>query len=416
MIHTIEISKMIPETIFNEVLLQNTFEYRRKNKIWISNKYKDSGIITACLFKFKPSQTQFHPKDSYLYMISLTIAPSAMCDADYHSATNTLSFAMPVIIGIYRLIYDCFPMLETNPNNYLKNNELWMRENTFLVRRIDFAIQIKEYANIYLRLIDRGFILRSKNYHKKCYNHIHDTESILTDNDPDVSYDNLEVDVDTVYYSGKSANVNIYHKLSELTSRNLPYDNNIDYDFLRLEVQIKKNKLNYLIKKHRIRSRELQDILVPESASVLEEDTLKSYICLLTGSGTYVTIDDANRIIDNSDYSNPKRKRLKELIYTISKRGGIANTLQLVENGTINNLGTVSTIKGYLKIIQNLGINPVVLSRSMDIPLAKTVADPTRNGVRIRRFLINPSDYVHEYLRTTSKELSSVFELSTKEQ
>lgn len=47
---------------------------------------------------------------------------------------------------------------------------------------------------------------------------------------------------------------------------------------------------------------------------------------------------------------------------------GIAKVLEQIEKGTITDLGTLKTVKGYLKDIEKLGINPVTISARMNVP------------------------------------------------
>ena len=42
--------------------------------------------------------------------------------------------------------------------------------------------------------------------------------------------------------------------------------------------------------------------------------------------------------------------------------------LEQIEKGTITDLGTLQTVKRYLKEIEKLGINPVTISARMNVP------------------------------------------------
>lgn len=46
----------------------------------------------------------------------------------------------------------------------------------------------------------------------------------------------------------------------------------------------------------------------------------------------------------------------------------IVDVLEQVEKGLITDLGTLKTVKRYLKEIESLGINPVTISARMDVP------------------------------------------------
>ena len=77
---------------------------------------------------------------------------------------------------------------------------------------------------------------------------------LIPDDEPDASSNKVNInagniDLSYIYYKGKSLNINIYHKKTELEKRKLARNPDIDYDFLRIEVQVKKAKLNTLVKK-----------------------------------------------------------------------------------------------------------------------------------------------------------------------
>ena len=149
-------------------------------------------------------------------------------------------------------------------------------------------------------------------------------------------------DLSYIYYKGKSLNINIYHKQTELEKRQLECDPDTDYNFLRIEVQVKKSKLNTLVSKFGLKGRELQYLVTPE----IERYILEYYVSKLTGKGIYVTYDRAMNIIDNSGYTKSKKVRLKKVIEAVAKKHGIAKVLEQIEKGTITDLGTLQLSKG----------------------------------------------------------------------
>ena len=198
---------------------------------------------------------------------------------------------------------------------------------------------------------------------------IEDFLAEIPDDEPDASSNKVNInagniDLSYIYYKGKSLNINIYHKKTELEKRKLARNPDIDYDFLRIEVQVKKAKLNTLVKKFGLIGRELQYLITPS----VERYVLNYYVSKLTGKGHYVTYSRAISIIDISGYTKPKKERLKKVVETVAKKHGIANVLEQVEKGLITDLGTLKTVKRYLKEIESLGINPVTISARMDVP------------------------------------------------
>ena len=243
----------------------------------------------------------------------------------------------------------------------------------------------------YLTLIDKGYTLRQKSYERNYYDddelNISEDEITLSDEEPDMpdiedflaeipnnessnnsdskdSTNAYNSDLSYIYYKGKSLNINIYHKQTELEKRQLECDPDTDYNFLRIEVQVKKRKLNTLVKKFGLMGRELQYLVTPE----VERYVLEYYVNRLTGKGLYLTYDRAMNIIDNSGYTKNKKERLKKVIEAVAKKHGISKVLEQVENGKIADLEKLKTVKGYLKEIEKLGINPVTISARMNVP------------------------------------------------
>ena len=203
------------------------------------------------------------------------------------------------------------------------------------------------------------------------YNSTHDNEidKIQDDDEPNIPdvetmAPELKSDINYVYFTSKGVNINIYLKDVEIARRQLEVNPESNYDFLRIEVQAKKTKLNAIVDKFGLKGRELQYILTPE----VENYILKSYIKALTGTGGYVTLDKARTIISQSKYNRPKRDKLIKLVETISSKHGIAKVLEQVENGTITEFGSLKKVKSYLKEIQTeFNINPVTISQTMTL-------------------------------------------------
>lgn len=170
-----------------------------------------------------------------------------------------------------------------------------------------------------------------------------------------------------MYYKGASLNINVYNKAEQLRREKQTVDNIDDYDFLRIEVQVKRNKLNAIVSKFGLKGRELQYLATPQ----IEEYVLNSYVKALTGTGLYVTQEQAFQMIDDSHFNNDKKQRLKATIKAITDKHGIAKVLEQIENGTITDLGKLPTVKNYLRDIQNMGINPVTISARMYIHKTK---------------------------------------------
>lgn len=371
MIHTIELSKMISADMFNEIINSLNIPYNRQ--IWFTNRYMDKGILAIGLYKFKRKsdnipQSNEIALDTHYYMIMLTISTSAMFGKDYHIAQEILCFTPDFVRAIYQKIFEIIPCLNLG-KSFAVNSEAWMELNAFKVRRIDFAFDFKYMHQIYLQMINQGYGINRKTVHRNYYS-ANELQAEINDDDPNINIYEEMVDANTpykastnyVYYSCKSMNINIYHKMSEIENEHLTCNSETDYDFLRIEIQAKKNKLNYLIKKLGLKGRELQYIATPE----VEHELLHTYVKALVGNGIYVSYDEAIQIINQSEYTNGMKQKLITLIDTIAKKHSVAKVIEEVKNGTITTLGSYQSLQKHLKLIEQLGINPVTISRRVE--------------------------------------------------
>lgn len=417
MVHTFELSKMISRDTFNKIIA--SLKLRCYGYYWFTTDYADKGFSAIRLSKFKQKEVKTEKQEdsdlTHYYMISLSINTAKMFNGykDPHIPQSILSFTPDYVRAIYRKIFELIPCLESHLercfdecwgdvedcniekdeawlNRKKKLNEQWLEDNSFKAARIDFTYDLYTMNQQYLSLIDKGYTLRQKSYERNYYDDdeldISEDGITLSDEEPDmpdiedflaeIPIDESDVsdskaniktynsDLSYIYYKGKSLNINIYHKQTELEKRQLECDPDTDYNFLRIEVQVKKSKLNTLVSKFGLKGRELQYLVIPK----VERDVLNYYVNRLTGKGFYVTYDRAMKIIDESSYTKNKKENLKKVIEAVAKKHGIAKVLEQVENGKITDLGKLKTVKGYLKEIEKLGINPVTISARMNVP------------------------------------------------
>ncbi len=438
MIHTVELSKMIDKDTYEKTIAELHLLYNKS--CFYTMNYAEQGLLCIRLYKIKNKKYKDTEDDSlmYLYMISITVNTGSMFGGDPHLSNNIIAFTDDFVKTIYFNIFDVLPWLECTSverptiDNYSKEKyEKWLREcnNVFKARRIDYTLDIKTMCQQYLTLIDRGYSLRKGCYERNYFDNEYELEDIVSediftsdneeivsnlDDEVSTSYteDDFEIpdledefptfksDIAYVYYRGNGVNINIYHKGQEIVKEQLAFNPNTDYDFLRIEVQVKKSKLNALVQKYRLnkdnrKGRELQYLISP----YIEGYILDYYIKALTGTGMYVPYDMAIQIIDEQNYRQPKKQKMKSLIDMIAKRHSIAKVLELVENGTITDLGTLSNVKSYLKIIHNdLGINPVTLSTRMKKTIPVSILTNTTGG-KDKKAHVLPSlvDVVNSY-------------------
>ena len=70
--------------------------------------------------------------------------------------------------------------------------------------------------------------------------------------------------------------------------------------------------------------------------------------------------------------------------------------LEQIEKGTITDLGTLQTVKRYLKEIEKLGINPVTISARMTVP-KQTIKNQSGGKDLSEKILFNLVDILSTY-------------------
>ena len=221
------------------------------------------------------------------------------------------------------------------------------------LRRIDFAYDITtDYKSILLDLMGKGYKPKYFEDNAKTYYGKNSNNEPITESN---------------YLKSKSVYINAYDKEQELQSRNAPLSETdmekLPY-LLRFEVQVHKNKLQYIVKKERENNPSFQRDLFSFLDNELEYTTLKYYMESLIGTGHYFYFDTALEIANNSNYLPCIKKKLCNVIRYVSKYHGIYNFLERVEKGKIKDIDTLSTAKRYLKQLHAIGVNPVTLSNN----------------------------------------------------
>ena len=362
---------MIGKETFEAVL--NSLHMNQYNKnLWITHAYREQGFSAIKLHKIKRNEVKGKVSEdsdiTYHYMITAIVNTGVMFHGDRHFSNNILSFTPDFEKAIIYNLLEILPCLEVYPELREQDSAKWHEWNIYKLRRIDFVFEIKQNNQQYLELLNAGYTLREKTYTRNYYE---DEELLIdvSDDEPDIEDSEDIADLESeytsnvqyIYYKGKSLNINIYHKNREIIKENLSANADNDYDFLRIEVQVKKNKLNAIVNKFDLIGRELPYIVTPE----VEQYILDYYVKALTGTGIYVTLDKARCIINQSHFRADKKDRLKALVEEIANRHGIAIVLKKIEEGKITQLGKLDTVKKYLKDIQSLGINPLTISNRM---------------------------------------------------
>ena len=401
MIHTFELSRMIGKENFESVI--NLLHMKQINKnIWITHDYREQGFSVIKLFKIKRKEVKNTSSEdtdiTHHYMISTIVNTGVMFHGDRHFSNNILSFTPDFEKAVIYNLLEILPCLEVNPELRENDYTTWHKLNIYKLRRIDFVFEINKYNPQYIKLINGGYILREKNY-TRCYYENEEPLIDIDDDEPNIDDSELmdsehNSNIKYIYYKGKSLNINIYHKESQLEKEGLSSNPNNDYDFLRIEVQVKKNKLNAIIKKFNLIGRELPYIATPE----VEQYILNYYVKALTGTGTYVTLDKAKNIINQSHFRSDKKDRLKALVDIIAEKHSIATVLKQIDDNELTHLGKLLTVKKYLQDIHSLGINPLTISSRTQKSIPKLSLKNSTDGTILNDTILpNIVDMINGY-------------------
>ena len=414
MVHTFQLSKVIDNETF-ESLLKTLKGLYFKEKIWITKQYEEFGVPNIFLCKFKPKRKNKEGKkvelkeEPYRYCIFLSINPSRMLNKNSkgYQSTDILCFNSIFVKVIYERLFELFPQLD---DRYVYNEDYYFR--AFQLRRIDYTFDLFYQPEQYITFINQGYIIQRNSY-KRCYYESKELLEEIEDDefdeelealiDKELEKDKFQSDVKYIYYKSKSLNINIYLKGEQLKKDKLIDENDTNYDFLRIEIQVKKAKLNAIKKKFGIPYRELFHMATPE----IEAYILQYYLQALTGKGHYFTLKEAKMMIDNNKthgFSNQKKEKLKKVLEEVSIRHGISKVLELVENGKITELGKVSTVKKHLKELHSLNVNPVTISTRMNVP-KKELRNSKGEIAREIVMLPNLVDMIKSYTKQIQAEM-----------
>lgn len=162
-----------------------------------------------------------------------------------------------------------------------------------------------------------------------------------------------------------SITVNFYDKHQELIyQRDIKNDQRITdeiidqgINILRLEVQCHKPKTDYLKVKYAMTTKNIHYFLRPEICY----DVISRVIKQICGTGSYFKKKKAERIIDTLNCRNTKKNKLKCMLHDIA-RSSIYNIKNLYNDDGIMK---ISTFKSYLKLLESVDVNAVVLPRDI---------------------------------------------------
>lgn len=353
-IHTFMLSQTLSNSEYHTLLNDSTFQwklFRNKQHVPLycyTNKFKSEGISLLQLYAY--DKKAYDSSNNVLFtttyfFITITVNPDAFYGGTGHASTNTVSLDRAFLVSLMtKLFY--ISTIFSYPSLKL--------------RRIDFALDIPTpFSREYLHLIKYGYPLTRYEKLAPLSQSVSDDiiDSALMQID-DAYVNNSYDPQDSIYYRNNSLNINIYHKYSQLIRTGriaTPND-----DFLRIELQVKKPKLQSLMAKYNIPTRTPEDFLNPAYIKQVEYELFLSYLNMLCGSGTYVSKQYATSVITQKVTTTYRQNVMLNLLDDISKHHGVTAFLNYAKANPTK-YGTVETVKRYLADINKLDINPVLL-------------------------------------------------------
>ncbi|GIN27222.1 MULTISPECIES: phage/plasmid replication domain-containing protein [Bacillus] len=175
------------------------------------------------------------------------------------------------------------------------------------------------------------------------------------------------------YHKNKSVEFVIYSKEDERLAKGeeiQSYDENV----VRYELRLKNRHLNSMKRTDKGVGRPKQ--LKTYFSLQLQQEYMEKHILPIVHKGDYYKITEAEKIIENSQFSRRKKASLREFLVMISK-GSIDTPLKKKkEEGGISK----PTYRQYLRDLSSLGINPILIPKNLS----------TENHTSFPSYLKNP--------------------------
>lgn len=331
-------------------------------------------------------------KDLQNVYLSVYQKPCALSDVDLYAQMATLQHGKNLLLKRFSqedLEVLANPTISNKSKLSIINLTLPLLEVCKL-RRIDYTLDFQtDYKYIYMDLINKG----------RMPPHLEKEHSIYYGFD-----ENNTLIIQSNHAESTGINTNFYSKEKEMLDKciSIPVEDTKEiHDRLRLEVQLKGERLKYLVKKEdcTVKERLLKYFVDAE----VEAKELTYYLNRIMGKGQYFTKPKAIEIINNTNYRIDKKQRLINIIEGIDLYNGINGFLSKVSDGTVTNCGKLSTVKQLLRELHKMGVNPVTIS---DVQVQKMKAiTPTYQINNLGKYvhgvdyLLNPCIYLEMQLQ-----------------
>lgn len=333
MLHTLLITNRIYNMkMYNEIYksLQvisknNGFELYKSTMGYITHALKDQGFTEIVLIK-KYTDSKYNQP---ILQLTIQLNPTKLLNRDIVMLTKE----------------EDLQEVSKRFNKVLE--EIHLDLNTFFywtLNRIDYCININTpYVKEYIKLFQRCSLPYRFNipYNKKAKVRKHKEGSF--------------------YIFNNSTIINFYNKEIERLN-NTGKQLESAKDILRLEIQCKKAKTDYMKYKYNFDIKYL-GYFTSEELSI---NTISTYFNKIIGKGDYYKLDNARAIINLSKHTKVTKDKLINVLELINKHKSIDKAFK-------ESKYTKESFNRYIKLIRELNINPVTIPRRWSMDYLKAI-------------------------------------------
>ncbi|QSF45287.1 hypothetical protein [Paenibacillus tianjinensis] len=223
--------------------------------------------------------------------------------------------------------------------------------NDWTCKRIDYCVDIRtEHVSDYIRLFQRS----------KVPNRFFQAKNKLDG---------------SAYAKSGSVTLNFYDKEDELRKRILKSDTRINeqhleeaHHLLRIEVQCESRKTNYLKQRYSFYNKGVYNFL----HAPIAEELLLGYYDKSIGAGDFYSLYEARKIIRQANIQERTKEAARQTLELIAQvrsvdgaRKQFIDGVVLEQSGFIQ--GSSVTFSRYVKLLRELGINPITIPRGWKI-------------------------------------------------
>lgn len=333
MLHTVLITNRIYNIkMYNEIYKSllvisknNGVELYKSDIGYVTHALKNKGFTEIVLIKKYTQSKYTHP----ILQLTIQLNPTKLLNKNIVELTKE----------------EDLQEVEQKFNEVLE--QIHFELNTFFywtLNRIDYCINIKTpYVKEYIKLFQRSSLPYRFNipYDKKAKVRKHQKGSF--------------------YIYNNSTTINFYDKEVERLNNTGKWLENAK-DILRLEIQCKKAKTDYMKYKYKFDIKYLGYFTSEE----LSNKTIATYFDKIIGKGDYYKLDKARAIINSSKHTKATKDKLINVLELINKHKSIDRALK-------ESNYTKGSFNRYIREIRSLNINPITIPRRECVDYLKAI-------------------------------------------